>query len=169
MDNLGPVSRSASGKDMILIVIDRLTKMARFIPTYNSVTNKRTTDLFLREIFRHHGLSSNIVSDRDPRFTAKFWEVLQKALGVQLLMSMTAYSQIDDQFEAAVKVIQKLLKSFVFQGQDWEELLPSLEFAYNDIVQSSTGQTSFYLNYEHHPIGVTRHETIDNPHTEDKI
>ena len=47
--------------------------------------------------------------------------------------------------------------------------MPSLEFAYNDTIQSSTDQTPFYLNYEHHPTGVIRHETIDNPHAEDKI
>src|SRR5204863_6844682 len=126
MDNLGPVPKSASGKDMILIVIDRLTKMARFIPTYSSITSKETADLFLQEVFRHHGLPSNIVSDRDPRFMAKFWEALQKALGVQLLMSTAAHPQTDGQAEAAVKVIQKLLNPFVFQEQDWEDLLPSL-------------------------------------------
>src|SRR5271167_2691069 len=108
-------------------------------------------------------------NDRDPRFTAKFWKALQEALGVQLLMSTAEHPQTDGQAEAAVKVIQKLLKPFVFQGQDWEELLPSLEFAYNDTVQSSTGQTPFYLNYGHHPTGVTRHETVDNPHAEDKV
>ena len=169
MDYLGPIPKSASGKDMILIAIDRLTKMARFIPTHSSVTSKETADLFLREVFRHHGLPSNIVSDRDPRFTAKFWEALQEALGVQLLMSTAEHPQTDGQSEAAVKVIQKLLKPFVFQGQDWEELLPSLEFAYNDTVQSSTGQTPFYLNYGHHPTGVTRHEPVDNPHAEDQV
>jgi Chromo (CHRromatin Organisation MOdifier) domain len=154
---------------MILVVIDRLTKMARFIPTRSSVTSKETADLFLREVFRHHGLPSNIVSDRDPRFTAKFWEALQKALGVQLLMSTAEHPQTDGQAEAAVKVIQKLLRPFVFQGQDWEELLPSLEFAYNDTTQSSTGQTPFYLNYGHHPTGVTRHEPVDNPHAENQV
>ena len=95
MDNLGSVSKSVFGKDMILIIIDRLTKMTRFIPMYNSVISKRTANLFLREVFRHHELSSNIVSDRDPRFTAKFWEALQKALDVQLLISTTAHPQID--------------------------------------------------------------------------
>ena len=47
--------------------------------------------------------------------------------------------------------------------------MSSLEFAYNDTIQSSTDQTPFYLNYGHHPIDVTRHETIDNPHAEDKV
>ena len=97
MDNLRPVSKSASGKDVILIVIDRLTKMARFIPTYSSIINKGIANLFLQEIFRHHELPSNIVSDRDPRFTTKFWEALQKALGVQLLMSIAAHPQTNGQ------------------------------------------------------------------------
>jgi hypothetical protein len=79
MDFLGPVPESTSEKDMILIVVDRLTKMARFIPTHTTVTSKETADLFLREVFRHHGLPKGIVSDRDPRFTAKFWEALQQA------------------------------------------------------------------------------------------
>src|SRR5436190_22124274 len=169
MDNLGPVPESATRKDMILIVIDRLTKMARFIPTHSSVTSKETADLFLREVFRHHGLPSNIVSDRDPRFTAKFWGALQKALGVQLLMSTAEHPQTDGQAEATVKIIQKMLRPFVFQGQDWEGLLSTLEFAYNDTVQSSTGQTPFYLNYGYHPTGATRHEPVNNPHAEDQV
>ena len=169
MDFLGIIPKSTSEKDMILIVIDRLTKMARFIPTHSSGSSKKTTDFFLREVFRHHGLPSNIVSDRDPRFTAKFWEALQKALGVRLLMSTAEHPQTDEQAEVTVKIIQKLLKSFVFQGQDWEELLPSLEFAYNDTIQSSTGQTPFYLNYGHRPTGATRHEPGDNPHAEDQV
>src|SRR5437762_5582064 len=166
MDNLGLVLKSATRKDMILIVIDRLTKMTRFIPMYSTITSKGTVDLFLREVFRHHGLPSNIISDRDFCFMAKFWDALQKALDVQLLMSTTTHPQTDGQSEAAIKVIQKLLKPFVFQGQDWEELLPSLEFAYNDMVQSSTSQTPFYLNYGNHPTGVTRHETVENTNAE---
>ncbi len=150
-------------------MIDWLTKMARFIPTHSSVTSKEIADLFLREVFQHHGLPSNIVSDHDPRFTAKFWKALQKALGVELLMSTAEHLQTDGQAEAAVKVVQKLLKLFVFQGQDWEELLLSLEFVYNTTVQSSTDQTPFYLNYGYHSTGVTRHEMIDNSHAEDKV
>jgi len=111
----------------------------------------------------------SIVSDRDPRFTAKFWQALQKALGVKLLMSTAEHPQTDGQAEATVKTIQKMLRPFVFQGQDWEELLPTLEFAYNDTTQSSTGQTPFYLNYGYHPTGVTRHEPVNNPHAEDQI
>jgi transposase InsO family protein len=169
MDFVGPLPKSVSGHDMILVIIDRLTKMAIFIATYSTATSKDTAELFLREVFRHHGLPSSIISDRDPRFTAKFWEALQKALGVKLLMSTAEHPQTDGQAEATVKIIQKMLRPFVFQGQDWEELLPTLEFAYNDTVQSSTGQTPFYLNYGYHPTGTTHHESVNNPHAEDQV
>ena len=118
MDFLGPLPKSKTGKDMILVVIDRLTKMAHFIPTQSTVTSKETADLFLQNIFRQHGLPSTIVSDRDPRFTAKFWTALQEALGVKLLISTADYLQTDGQSEAAVKIIQKLLRPFVYQDQD---------------------------------------------------
>ena len=169
MDFLGLLPQSISSHDMILIIIDRLTKMAIFIATYSTASSKDTAELFLREVFRYHGLPSSIVSDRDPRFTAKFWGALQKALGVKLLMSTAEHPQTDGQAEATVKIIQKMLRPFVFQGQDWEGLLPTLEFAYNDTVQSSTSQTPFYLNYGYHPTGTTRHEPVNNPHAEDQV
>ena len=169
MDFLGPLPLSKSGKDMILVVIDRLTKMAHFIPTFSNVTSKQVAELFLENIFRYHGMPRNIVSDRDPKFTAKFWKSLNEALGINLLMSTASHPQTDGQSEAAVKIIQKLLRPFVFQDQDWEILLPSLEFAYNDTQQFSTGQTPFYLNYGFHPTGTYRHTDTTNPHAEDHI
>ena len=169
MDFLGPLPKSINGKDMILVIIDRLTKMAHFIPTISTITSKQTAELFLEHVFRYHGLPENIVSDRDPKFTAKLWQSLNKALGIELLMSTSSHLQIDGQSEAAVKIIQKLIRPFVFQDQDWETLLPSLEFAYNDTQQSTTGQTPFYLNYGFHPVGTYRHADTNNPHAEDHV
>ena len=169
MDYLGSVLVSKSDNDMILIAVDRLTKMAYFIPTTMKVIIKETTELFLQYIFRYHGLPDNIVSDRDPKFTSHFWKNLQKILGIKLLISMAEHLQIDGQSEATVKIVQKLIRSFAFQDQDWETLLPSLEFAYNDIQQSSTEQTSFYLNYGYHPKGTYHHADTKNPHAEDHV
>jgi hypothetical protein len=94
---------------------------------------------------------------------------LQKILGVKLLMSTAEHPQTDGQSEATVKIGQKLIRPFAFQDQDWETLLPSLEFAYNDTQQSSTGQTPFYLNYGYHPKGTYRHADTNNPHAEDHV
>jgi hypothetical protein len=169
MDFVGPLPKSKDGKDMVLVVVDRFTKMAHFVPTTCEVTSKKVAELFLQNVFRYHGLPESIVSDRDPRFTAKFWQALNEALGIKLLMSTAAHPQTDGQAEATVKIIQKLIRPFTFQEQDWEILLPSLEFAYNDTQQSSTGQTPFYLNYGHHPVGTYRHTDTRNPHAEDHV
>ena len=169
MDLLGPVPESKHGHNMILVVVDRLTKMAHFVPTTSDVTSKKLADLFLQYIFRYHGLPDQIVSDRDPKFTARFWKNLTTALGIQIRMSTAAHPQTDGQSEAMVKIIQKLLKPFCFQDQDWEELLPSLEFAYNDTKQSSTTETPFYLNYGYHPVGTYRHADTTTPYVEDYV
>src|SRR5436190_15739248 len=169
MDYLGPVPVSKSGNDMILIAVDHLTKMAHFIPTTTKVTAKEMAELFLRYIFQYHGLPDNIVSDRDPKFTSHVWRNLQKILGIKLLMSTAEHPQTDGQSEATVKIVQKLIRPFVFQDQDWEMLLPSLEFAYNGTQQFSTGQTPFYLNYGYHPKVTYRHADTNNPHTEDHV
>jgi hypothetical protein len=169
MDFVGPVPASKAGNDMILIVVDRLTKMAHFIPTKMEVTAKGTAELFLRFVFQYHGLPDSIVSDRDPKFTSRFWRSLHQILGIKLLMSTAEHPQTDGQSEATVKIVQKLIRPFVFQDQDWEQLLPSLEFAYNDTQQSSTGQTPFYLNYGYHPKGTYRHGDTNNPHAEDHV
>ena len=84
-------------------------------------------------------------------------------------MSTAAHPPTDGQSEATIKIIQKFLKPFCFQGQDWEELLPSLEFAYNDTRQSSTTETPFYLNYGYHPVGTYCHANTTTPHVEDCV
>jgi hypothetical protein len=169
MDFLGPLPKSLKGNDMILVIIDRLTKMAHFIATKSTITSSQIADLFVEYIFRYHGMPHSIVSDRDPKFTAKFWKNLNKSLGIDLLMSTAAHPQTDGQSEATVKVIQKLLRPFCLQEQDWESLLPSLEFAYNDTQHSSTGYTPFYLNYGYHPTGTHQVEDTNIPHVEDRI
>jgi transposase InsO family protein len=166
MDLVGPFPMSANNNEMVLVVIDRLTKMAHFIPTVRQYTSKLLAELFLNYVFRYHGLPDTIVSDRDPKFTSQFWQALQKDLGVKLLMSTAAHPQTDGQSEATVKIIQKMLRPFTIQGMDWEELLPSLEFAYNNTVQSTTKQTPFFLNYGIHPTGPTRADTSNIPATE---
>ena len=76
--------------------------------------------------------SDNIISNHDPKFISHFWKNLQKILGIKLLMSTTEHPQTDGQSEAMIKIVQKLIRSFAFQDQNWETLLPSLEFAYNN-------------------------------------
>jgi len=61
------------GFDVIMVVVDRFKKMAHFIPTKESATAQETERLFFTHMFKHHGLPKDIMSNRNPKFTSKFW------------------------------------------------------------------------------------------------
>ncbi|GKA38194.1 putative reverse transcriptase domain-containing protein [Tanacetum coccineum] len=82
--------RSKSGHDTIWIVVDRLTKSAYFLATLGDYRMERLARLYIDEIVARYGVPVSIISDRDGRFTSRFWQMLQKALGTRLDMS-TAY------------------------------------------------------------------------------
>ena len=73
MDFITQLPKTPRGKDAILVVVDRLMKMTRFIPTVTTVGAKETAELFCSEVFRLFGMPKEIVTDRDPRFTSKFF------------------------------------------------------------------------------------------------
>jgi protoheme ferro-lyase len=77
----------SKGFDVIMVVVDRFSKMAHFIPTKENVMAQDTRRLFFTHVFKHHGLPKDIVSDRDPKFTSKFWQALWKHMGSELKMS----------------------------------------------------------------------------------
>ena len=144
---------TADGNDAIMTFIDRLTKQAHFIPTKTTLDAEGSADLYLRNVFRLHGLSKSIVSDRDPRFTAQLYRGIFKRLGVRLCFSTPNHPQSDGQTERAHRTIEQILRSVVNHRQNnWEDLLPMSEFAYNNMIQASTGETAFFLNSGRHPI-----------------
>ena len=75
--------------DAVWIIVDRLTKSAHFLPVQTSDSLNKLASLYVAEIVRLHGVPVSIISDRDPRFTSKFWESLQKAMGTKLKFSFS--------------------------------------------------------------------------------
>jgi transposase InsO family protein len=86
-------------KNSILVVVDRLTKMAHFTPCSKSITAEETAQLILDGIVQLHGLPEEIVSDRGLQFTLKFWHRLFKLLGVDIRLSSAFHPEIDGQIE----------------------------------------------------------------------
>ena len=76
MDFIVGLSRTTSGKDAIWVIVDRLTKTAHFISIRISFSLDRLARLYENEIVSKHGMSASIISDRDPRFTSRFWAKL---------------------------------------------------------------------------------------------
>jgi len=113
MVNLPP----SRGFDAIMVVVDRFSKMAHFIPTKENVTAQEMGRLFFTHVFKHHGLPKDIVSDRDPKFTSKFWRALWKRMGMELKMSTSFRPQTDGQTERVNLVIQQFLRNYVVANQ----------------------------------------------------
>ena len=67
--------------DSVWVMVDRLTKSAHFLPVRTDYSLDKLTKLYISEIVRLHGIPISIISNRDPRFTSRFWGKLQEALG----------------------------------------------------------------------------------------
>ena len=146
MDFITGLPLTAEGHDAIMVVVDRLSKMAHFIPTTAKATANETADLFVKEILRLHGVPQTIVSDRDPRFISKFWEAFTKRLDIKRCLSSSFHPQSDGQTERTNQTIERMLRTFIQTDQSqWERLLPALELAFNTTPNASTGLSPFQV------------------------
>jgi len=144
----------SEGCDQLWVVINRFSKMAHFIPLKEKTTAD-LTKIFAKEIWKYHGLPTDIISDRDSRFTSKIWREFLGLLGIRLRMSIAFHPQTDGQTERLNQTIETYLRAFVSQKQDnWVALLPMAEFAYNNSVTIGNGMTPFYANYGVHPAAI---------------
>ncbi|GMF63153.1 unnamed protein product [Phytophthora fragariaefolia] len=135
----------------IVDFVDRFSKMVHLAAVPAEVTAKQTARRFVDMVFRHHGMPIDIVSDRDPRFTARFWQEVFNLLCTQLSMSTADHPQTDGQTERVNRVLVDALKSYAHSFHHWSDCLPMAEFAINNSVPVSTGHTPFYVNALRHP------------------
>ena len=147
----------SKGMNTILVVVDRLTKMAHFIPCKGLPTAKQTADLVFREIFRLHGVPDDVVSDRGVQFTSKFWKDFCLALGITVNLSSAFHPQSNGQTERTNQTLEQYLLCFITHLQDdWLDHLPTAEFSYNNAEHSSTHYSPFYANTGLHPAFIPR-------------
>jgi hypothetical protein len=132
--------------------MDNLTKQVILIPCPLTTTSKMTATLFEQYVLRYHGLPRFINCDRGPQFISHFWSQLWKSLGTRVKLSAPYHPQSNSIVERQNKTFQESLRIYVNARQeDWEDCLIFYEFAYNNSVNPSTGQTPFYLNQGRHP------------------
>ncbi|GKF14036.1 putative reverse transcriptase domain-containing protein [Tanacetum coccineum] len=94
--------------------------------------------LYLNEIVSRHGVLISIISDRDSRFTSRFWQPMQEALGTRLDMSTAYHPQTDGQSECTIQTLKEMLRACVLDfGGSWDVHLPLVEFSYNNSYHSS--------------------------------
>ena len=98
--------------DSIWVVVDRLTKSAQFLPVRTDYSLDKLAELYIKEIVRLHGIPVSIISDRDPRFTSRFWGKLQEAMGTRLNFSTAFHPQTDGQLERVIQILEDMLRSY---------------------------------------------------------
>jgi hypothetical protein len=143
------LSKSSNDNDMVMLVVDRLTKLIAAVPCKKTATAADIVRLlFDHWVFRGHGLPTSIVSDRDSKFTSDLWIEICKRVGIRQCMSTASHQQTDGQAERSVRTIKEALRHYAnFQQSNWEDHLQAVVFAANSAKQASTKHSAFFLAY----------------------
>jgi transposase InsO family protein len=148
MDFIVGLPRTAKGYDFIWVIVDRLTKIAHFLPVRVKYTMATYAELYIARFLSLHGIPKTIVSDRGPQFVAKFWEALHKSLGTKLLPSSAYHPQTSGQTERVNQILEDMLRACALEfPQKWDDCLPLAEFSYNNSYQESIKMAPFEALY----------------------
>lgn len=144
LDFITHLPETNMGHNAIITFVDRATKRVHIVPSKEEDTAEDVAKKFFDHIFKLHGLPDDIVSDRDPKFTSRFWTQLTALCGISLKMSTSRHPQADRATEIMNRMISNYLRCYCAHNQrDWDELLTSAEFAYNSALVESMGMTPF--------------------------
>jgi len=140
------------GYDSILVVVDRFTKMAHFVPTTEKAMAEGLARLFRDNVWRLHGLPESIISDRGPQFAAGLMRELNEMLEIKTKLPTAFHPQTDGQTERMNQELEQYLRMFIDHCQDhWPEWLGTAEFAYNNKAHAGTKVSSFEANSGQNP------------------
>jgi hypothetical protein len=148
MDFIVGLPRTTKGFDSIWVIIDRLTKIAHFLPVKTDHPVAAYAQLYIARILSLHGVAKTIVSNRGPQFVSMFWEELHKSLGTKLLHSSAYHPQTSWQTERVNRILEGMLRTYVLEfPQKWDDCLPLAEFLYNNNYQESIKMAPFEALY----------------------
>jgi hypothetical protein len=148
MDFITGLPLTPKKKDMIWVIVDRLTKSAHFLAVNQKDSREKLINLYVQEIVSKHRVPKTIVSERGSIFTPTFWTQLHEALGSKLDFSTAYHPQMGGQTERTNQILEDMLRACALDfGGSWEEHLPLAEFSYNNSYQSSIQMAPFEALY----------------------
>jgi hypothetical protein len=124
MDFITKFPRTSKQHDVIMVVVENLTKVAHFIPM--KVTHKETNvdDIYMKEVARLHGIPKKIVSDRDPNFNSKLWKRLFKGFRTSMNFNIAYHPESDGKIKRVNQVIEDILRLYVMEKPyKWEDYI----------------------------------------------
>jgi hypothetical protein len=148
MDFFVGFSLTSHRHNAILVIVDKLTKIAHFILVRDTYEVTDVASVFVSEVICLHRIPKKIISDRDSRFTLRFWTSLSSALRMQLNLSTAYHPETDGKTERVNQVMEDMLRMYVMDNQThWEKYLTLVEFAYNNSFHSSIGMSPYEALY----------------------
>ena len=146
LDWVSALPKSKGGNDGYLAIIDRFSKWAIVIPCTKHMSTAQLIELLYDKVFSWVGLPDCILGDRDSRLTADRIKRVMRSISVRLFHSTAYHPQTDGQTENFHRTFLSMLRAFVSKHQDdWEELVPSMLYAYHNTIHSATGFTPHKL------------------------
>jgi hypothetical protein len=156
LDLITQLPRTSENFDSIVVFVDQFSKMVRLIPANSLLDRYGFAKLFFQHIYPHYGLPLGICSDRGSVWNSKFFSSLCAQLGIRLRLTFSYHARANGQVERYNLVIEEAARHFVGPAHDdWDLLLPHLEFSMNNAVSSVTGCTPFSLNRLTPPLSPT--------------
>ena len=144
---------TARQHDYILVVVDRLSKMAHFLACKSNITARQTAQLFVDRVWSLHGLPKTVVTDRGAQFLNKFNHAVCSLIGTKHQCTSAYHPESDGQTERINRILGEMLRHFTnLKYDNWDQHLPLVEFAHNNAPTSATGMSPFFCCYGKNPL-----------------
>lgn len=157
----------SQGKDVILVVVDRFTKFAHFIPLSHPYTVQSVAQAFVDHVLKLHGPPTMIISDRDRIFTSDMWKQIFSALQVKLRYNSAHHPQTDGQTERVNQCLETYLRCMTFsEPKKWMNWLSMAEFWYNTTFHTALNITPFHALYGFPPPIISQWAILGTEHPE---
>jgi hypothetical protein len=148
MDFITGLPKSAKKNDAIMVVVEKLIKATHFVPIKSTCKAIDIASIFMKEIFWLHDMPEEIISDKDTKFTSRFWKYLVVGFQTKLLFSTTYHPQTHGHIERVNQVLEDMLRMHVVnQPKKREDYLPLVDFSYNNGYQESLKMSPFEALY----------------------
>jgi hypothetical protein len=154
MDYISGLLSTKRGNDCLFVVVDRFSKMVILVSCKKSITVEATSKLFFEQVWVHFGIPQTIISDRDSQFLITSWLSLWSLLDTKLTKSRAFRPQTDGQIKVINRMVVHIFHMYNSNHpRTWDEILPYVQYSYNQALHSSTSHNPFQVGLGFQPLG----------------